>query len=345
MDCLCLSCTKLVSCSASQQPWVLRSYSFKQSLWGPFSAPGTQPSTPILPKAERIDENPNSTYELWSGVVYTTASYSFFWSLHFHCLGSIFHPSLHASFIEHKVSEAVRQSPCLWRLLGVVSVHILLKLKPTHAKSLQISVNYHCVKSSSLVTPWWGNQICVFAREGWIFTEHESKGRTSSLKCLLTPPAPPLPLHSLRAQAVFHSCSILCKTSSSQVTSSFSDSSCFFSLLVLMATSSSPTWSSRSLTGVGRAVQRGAPFTGLQAVQYGSVRKSDPTALGPVFPASITSYSWLTPRQNKTPRTNVPKIIQGTKYKSQRELGKVWMTDMIKPWWGGGWDYTNRLYI
>lgn len=137
---------------------------------------------------------------------------------------------------------------------------------------------------------------------------------------------PPLPLHLLRAQAVFHSCSILCRTASSQVTSSLSDSFPFLSFLVIMGTSSSPIWSSGSLTGVGKAVQRGAPFTGLQTVQYGSVRSSCPTARGPVFQASMTSYSWPTPRPNKLFRTNLPMIMLGTNYKSHRELGKVLMT-------------------
>lgn len=77
---------------------------------------------------------------------------SFSGSLHFHCLGSIFHPSLHASFTEHKVSEAVRRSPCLKSPQGSKCTQIT-EVQPAHAESLQRQVNYHCVKGSSLVTP------------------------------------------------------------------------------------------------------------------------------------------------------------------------------------------------
>lgn len=103
---------------------------------------------------------------------------------------------------------------------------------------------------------------------------------------LLSPAPAPL-LHSLRAQATFHSCSILRRTTSSQDTFSFSDSACFFSFLVFTDTSFSPTFSSRSVAGVGKAVQRMAPFTGLQAVRGDSMRYYAHCP-GPVFPASIT---------------------------------------------------------
>ena len=100
-------------------------------------------------------------------------------------------------------------------------------------------------------------------------------------------PTPAPLLHSLRAQAIFHSCSILRRTTSSQDTFSFSDSACFFSFLVFTDMSLSPTFSSRSLASVGKAVQRMAPFTGLQAVQGDSMRYYAHCP-GPEFPASIT---------------------------------------------------------
>ena len=74
---------------------------------------------------------------------------------------------------------------------------------------------------------------------------------------------------------------------SSQDTFSFSDSACFFSFLVFTDMSLSPTFSSRSLASVGKAVQRMAPFTGLQAVQGDSMRYYAHCP-GPEFPASIT---------------------------------------------------------
>ena len=125
-------------------------------------------------------------------------------------------------------------------------------------------------------------------------SEDLAKVRTSSFTnhCYIrtipaTTPAPAPLLYSLRAQAIFHSCSILRRTTSSQDTFSFSDSACFFSFLVFTDTSFSPTFSSRSLTGVGKAVQRMAPFTGLQAGQGDSMRYYAHCP-GPEFPASIT---------------------------------------------------------
>lgn len=135
-----------------------------------------------------------------------------------------------------------------------------------------------------------------FIRDGWIFKDWEILGQgenfflQKSLLCQDNQPHLPAPaplLHSLRAQAIFHSCSILRRTTSSQDTFSFSDSACFFSFLVFTDMSFSPTFSSRSLAGVGKAVQRMAPFTGLQAVQGDSMRYYAHCS-GPEFPASIT---------------------------------------------------------
>lgn len=139
-----------------------------------------------------------------------------------------------------------------------------------------------------------------FTKEGWIFQRLRKPSPRwepllTNIQYLRTS------LHSLRAQAVFHSFSILRRTTSSQVTSSCSDFACCFNLLVLIGTSSSPTCCSISLAGVGKAVQRRAPCTGLQAVQHGSVRSSYPTALGPAtqWPQLAShSDSWLIPKQN-----------------------------------------------
>lgn len=135
----------------------------------------------------------------------------------------------------------------------------------------------------------------------------------------------PQPLYSLRPQAVFHSFSILRRTTSFQATSSFIDSACVFSFLLLLDTSSSPTCSSRCLAGVGKAVHCRAPFTGLQAVHWDGRRYSHPTALGPVFSASIT-FLFLT--KSKAKRNSWEQMFLW----SSREMSTRPMRSYEKSW-------------
>lgn len=62
---------------------------------------------------------------------------SFSGLLHFHCLGSIFHPSLHASFTEHKVSEAVKTESLSVKSPQGSECTQITEVQPAHAESLQ----------------------------------------------------------------------------------------------------------------------------------------------------------------------------------------------------------------